>query len=495
MVKLSEKNASIALLQCKDFKTIEAITLSLRAKYLGYQFMPQYKIGAFDGYKNFYRRLNNDILEVPRNCIELVLQHLKLSFNPITTKNNIDYNDFIKFIEELKLPFKPYSYQIQAAYDSLTNKTQINVMATGSGKSLVIYIIIRWLLKYYPNLRILLLVPNLSLLTQMESDFKDYGWSNIDSFIKKIGGKHKDKAINMPLIISTWQSIRNATLNLKNADVVIEDEVHRAGSDIHTNVIFPNCINAYYRIGFTGTIDRKDRLKQLAITSTFGKAKTYITAPELIEMNLATDIEVIACNLNYNHRIREKIRFSDFRKETDFVLNYKNRVNFIIDLLKKLKGNTIVLFNTINNGKLLISTMLGRPFDESLRVYNENRSIYFISGDSKADDRERIRLGMEDQDNCIIFGTTSIMSTGINIRKLHNIVFASGGKSFISVNQSIGRLLRLHESKNIVRLYDIIDDLRPFGGKENYLYKHAKERLGIYKENGYKIHNINISIN
>lgn len=494
MVELSEKNASVALLHCKDFKAIETITLSLRAKYLGYQFMPQYKIGAFDGYKNFYKRISNDILEVPRNCIELVLKHLKLPFNSITDTNTISWEEFNSFIEKLDLPFKPYNYQIQAAYDSLINKTQINLMATGSGKSLTIYILIRWLLTYNPNFKILLLVPNLSLLTQMESDFRSYGWQDIDKYLKKVGGKHKDKDINTPLTIATWQSIKNITTELKNVDVVIEDEVHRASSDIHTYVIFPKCINAYYRFGFTGTIDKKDKLKQLAIMATFGRVKTYVTAPDLIKMNLATEIEIIACNLNYNLGLREKVRFMNYKREIDFILNYRKRIQYIVNLLKGLKGNTIVLFNTIENGKLLISSMLNRPFDESLRIYGENKNIYFISGDSKAEDRENIRLGMENKDNCIIFGTTSIMSTGINIKKLHNIVFASGGKSFISVNQSIGRLLRLHESKNIVKLYDIIDDLKLFD-RENYLYKHSKERIKIYEDNGYKIHNINIHIN
>ena len=134
-------------------------------------------------------------------------------------------------------------------------------------------------------------------------------------------------------------------------------------------------INAYYRLGFTGTIDEKDKLKKLAVMVTFGRIKTYITTPQLIERNLATDLEVRIATLKYDDSTRERVRFMDYRAEIDFILNCQPRINFIANLIKGLKGNTIVLFNTIENGMKLISAVTGKPFDESLRVYFENKNI------------------------------------------------------------------------------------------------------------------------
>ena len=153
-------------------------------------------------------------------------------------------------------------------------------------------------------------------------------------------------------------------------------------------------------------------------------------------------------------------------------------------------------FSILENGKELakLTCKLKYGVDieiDELRKVNDY-GIYFVSGDTKASDRENIRKIMEQKSNAVIFGTNSIISTGLNIKNLKNLVNTFPGKSYVLVNQSIGRILRTHESKNLVTLYDIVDDgTGSYKSKPNYLYKHFKERINFYLE---QEHNIDTEI-
>lgn len=502
IIFFKEINACKVEVVCNDIRTIQYIITKLKAKKEGAEFSQAYKSGIWDGYKNFYTITKEKTLLIPRGCVEKLIQHLNslnkykiisdIQYKSVPLENMQDLNNYIN--NELKLDISAYDYQIQAVYDNLINNIQTNILATSSGKSLIIYIIVRFILDKLKqdNKKILIIVPTISLLSQILNDFISYGMRDTEHIIKLIGGKFKDKTIgdeNIKIIISTWQSI--AKCDKKDfypyITHLVEDECHRAVSNTHTSHIFPYLINAYFRFGFTGTI-KNSIYDKLTLLNYFGPIKKYITPSQLIEKNLATPIQIQP--LLIYHDIYQNI--NTYEKEQKYLINENFERNlYIIQYIKNnLKGNTLILFRYLKHGEILLNQYLNLcniPFNDISDFMNINEyNIFYITGEMKSDNRENIRNHICNSYNNIIFGSISIMSTGINIPTLNNIVLISGGKSYITINQSIGRLIRKHHSKDIVTMYDCVDIIL---GTHNYMLKHYEQRVKIYKEHNYKILN------
>lgn len=435
-------------------ENIETIANKLTFEVQGAKFSPQFKAGFWDGKKRLYKLKDGKIF-IPRPLANKLFNHLKIDY-----KVSNHHTPITELELPANLPFQPYEYQKQAVIDSINNNTQINVMATGSGKSFSIYLLVYYMLS--KGIQTVLIVPNISLLAQMKNDFISYGFTNHDD-IKIIGGDYKDKNIGSGLTISTWQSLVNYSKQLSTVGCIIEDECHKAGSESHIAKILPHTKNAYYRFGFTGTMP-KDRLARAQIMSNFGSPKVYITPSELISMGLATKIEIQPLYLRY----KTPIMSNSYQTEKTYFSKHVSRHKTIAEFIKTLKGNTLVLFDILKQGDLL-KTLLPEA--------------HLITGVIKGKDRENIINICENSDNNIILGSAKIMNTGINMRTLKNVVFVSGGKSYIAVNQSIGRVLRTHKNKNTVFLYDFVD----YDGR--FMLKHYKERYHYYCEHEYPINN------
>ena len=168
----------------------------------------------------------------------------------------------------------------------------------------------------------------------------------------------------------------------------------------------------------------------------------------------------------------------------NFLTSNENRNTFIKNLALTLKGNSLILFSLVEHGNDLYQMIKGSCDD--------NRKVFFIYGGTATEQREQFRGITEQSKNAIIVASYGVYSTGINIRNLHNIVFASPSKSRIRNLQSIGRGLRKSESKEIATLYDISDDLT-WKKRTNYTLNHLKDRIQLYNEENfpYKIRNIN----
>lgn len=455
---------------------------AIAEKYLKFElpnsaFMPLVQAGITDGYVRFYKWKDGS-LYIPRPLTQKMLDHMYqtgyLLKEPVRLPLHHAPIDKLELPKDL--PFEPHDFQLQAVLDSLNNNNQINVMATGSGKSFSIYLLVRHMLE--KNIKTLLIVPNISLLLQMQNDFASYGWKFKKGDIKLIGGDYKDKSIGEKLTISTWQSLVNYTSQLKDIGCVIEDECHRASSNSHINKILPFTGNAYYRFGFTGTLPQ-ELCKKVGIYKNFGNPKTYITPRELIDRGLATDIEIHPVFLKYPQAEIGAIwrsGRSDYKREVDYFCNHKTRTKIITDLINTLSGNSLVLFDTLKQGDLLLEALQD----------NTHFKVHVITGAISGKKREEIIQSSEASENNLILGSSKIMSTGINMKSLKNVLFVSGGKSYISVNQSIGRVLRTHICKDKVYLYDFVDILKN-GARENYMLKHYRERSKFYLEHGYTI--------
>ena len=264
-------------------------------------------------------------------------------------------------------------------------------------------------------------------------------------------------------------------------DAVFGDEAHGFKSKSLTNIM-TKCINADYRIGCTGTLDGTQTHK-LVLEGLFGKVYRSTTTKDLIDKKILSPFKIESLVLQYTDDICESIKKYTYKEELDFLTSNENRNIFVKNLALTLKGNSLILFSLVKHGNDLYKLI-----KESC---DDNRKIFFIYGGTATEQREQFRGITEQSENAIIVASYGVYSTGVNIRKLHNIVFASPSKSRIRNLQSIGRGLRKSQSKEIATLYDISDDLT-WKSKTNYTLTHLKERIKLYNEENfpYKMRNI-----
>jgi superfamily II DNA or RNA helicase len=371
---------------------------------------------------------------------------------------------------------KPREYQYQAVYEALKKNRKLLLSPTGSGKSLMIYSLVRYYVA--TDKKILIIVPTTSLVEQMIKDFRDYGWS-ADSYVHTIYSG-KDKNTDKPVIISTWQSIYKFPKRyFDDIDCVIGDEAHLFKSKSLTGIM-TKLHNAKYRFGFTGTLDGCKTHKWV-LEGLFGPCEKVTRTDDLIKKGYLSNlrIKILLCKHEYQY-------FEDYHSEMEFIVQNKKRNNLIKNLVKDLDGNTLVLFNYVEKH--------GEPLYEMINNnIGDTRKVFFVHGSTDVDDREKVRTITEQEDNAVIIASYGTFSTGINIKRLHNIIFASPSKSRVRNLQSIGRVLRKGEGKDIATLYDIADDISN-ENKQNYTLNHLLERIKIYQEENFKYETIKINL-
>ena len=394
-------------------------------------------------------------------------------YGDVHENNHLVSPQGVKHFMDKVCNIKPRISQYKAVYEALKNNRKLLLSPTGSGKSLMIYSIVR----YYTATakKILIIVPTTSLVEQMVNDFISYGW-NAEDFIHKIYGG-KDKNTDKNIIISTWQSIYKFPKRyFDDIDCVIGDEAHLFKSKSLTGIM-TKLHNAKYRFGFTGTLDGSKTHKWV-LEGLFGACDQVTKTDDLIKSGYLSKfrIKVLLCKHPPQH-------FETYHDEIDYLVEHRGRNNLIKNLVRDLDGNTLVLFNYIEKH--------GEPLYDLINSnVKENRKVFFVHGGTEVEDREEVRLITEQENDAIIVASYGTFSTGINIKRLHNIIFASPSKSRIRNLQSIGRVLRRGEGKDIATLYDIADDI----GGQNYTIKHLNERVNIYNEENFKYEVININL-
>ena len=379
----------------------------------------------------------------------------------------------VKLFMDKVSKIKPRDYQYKAVYEAIKNNRKLLLSPTGSGKSLMIYSLVR----YYcaTDKKILIIVPTTSLVEQLVNDFVDYGWS-AEEFIHKIYGG-KDKNTDKNIIISTWQSIYKFPKRyFDDIDCVIGDEAHLFKSKSLTGSM-TKLHNAKYRFGFTGTL-AGSKTHKWVLEGLFGSCDRVTKTDDLIKSGYLCKfrIKVLLCKHPAQH-------FETYQDEIDYLVSHRGRNNLIKNLVNDLEGNTLVLFNYIEKH--------GEPlYDLINSTVNKDRKVFFVHGGTEVEDREEVRQLTEQENDAIIVASYGTFSTGINIRRLHNIVFASPSKSRIRNLQSIGRVLRTGRMKDIATLYDIADDI----GGQNYTLRHLNERVNIYNEENFKYEVIKVNL-
>ena len=457
----------------------------------GARFMPQYRAKLWDGKVRLYSMFTQELYT---GLIPYVGAFAAL--NNYTVENTIPaepdpYLDVGQYLENLKLmghgkPIDIRDYQIDAIQHAIFNKRCLLLSPTGSGKSLIIYGIMRHHLEKGRSQ--LILVPTTSLVEQLYTDFQDYSSANgfkVSEHIHRVYAG-KDKEADYPIIISTWQSLYQLPKKyFERFDVVYGDEAHLFKAKSLTSILnkMPHCA---HRIGTTGTLDGTQTHK-LILEGIFGAVHKVTTTRSLIKNNQLADLDITVLTLEYPDAQRKASRAFTYQDEMDFLTQYEPRNKFIRNLALAQTGNTLVLFQYVEkHGKQLHAQIEAKAA--------EGRRIFFVYGGTDTDQREQVRHITEKENDAIIVASYGTFSTGINIRNLHNIIFASPSKSRIRNLQSIGRGLRTSENKDRCQLFDIGDDLS-WKTKKNFTLLHLTERIKIYNDErfDYKLVRVKLS--
>ena len=444
----------------------------------GYKFMPAYRNRLWDGKIRLYNQITGEIYaglfpQIIRfaESREYKIDIEESDYGSPNEGQEVNPDFMMKFVDALKLPFKIRDYQFDALCTGIQRKNAILLSPTGSGKSLIIYTLMRWLLAAFDKKQkdVLIIVPTTSLVEQMYNDFKDYGY-DVDRHCHRIYSG-KDKNTFKRVIISTWQSIHRFQHDwFERFGAVFGDECHGFKSKSLTTIM-NKCTEAEYRFGTTGTLDGA-LTHELVLQGLFGKVYRVTSTRALQDNDTLAKLTIRRIILQYNEKTRREFGKKTYQEEIEHIVNYDRRNVFIKNLTLDLKGNTLVLYNYVEKH--------GKPLYRLIKDNaDESRRIFFVSGDTAATDREAIRAIVEKQKNSITVASLGTFSTGINIRNLHNIVFASPSKSQIRVLQSIGRGLRKTDDGKDTTLYDIIDNIS-WKSKKNFGILRADERLRIY---------------
>tara|TARA_R110000851_G_scaffold22202_2_gene65951 strand:+ start:25 stop:1566 length:1542 start_codon:yes stop_codon:yes gene_type:complete len=461
-----------------------------------YQFTPAYKNKTWDGQIRLYNLYKRTLYA---GLLEYVIQFVKdrnytYSCDIKHSHKKPSENDVDKFTNEHLLlsvngkSIQPYNYQLDAIYHAIMNERCLLLSPTGSGKSLIIYCLMRYYLDILPkDKKILLIVPTTGLVTQMFSDIRDYSskssWSVDKNCHSIFSGQ--DKVTNKRVVISTWQSIYKMKDDyFEQFGVVFGDECHLYKAKSLTSLM-SKLKSCPFRVGTTGTLD--DSLThKLVIEGLFGKVYNVTSTKELMEKDVLSNLEIECLTLKYTIGDIKEIKRAKYKEEIEWIVSNKKRSDFIVNLVKNIDGNTLILFNFVDSH--------GKPLYESIKEsVSKDRKVFFIYGGTDVDQREQIRNIVDKEKNSILVASYGTCSTGINIRNINNIIFASPSKSVIRVLQSIGRGLRKSDNKENVKLYDISDDLS-FKKYKNHTLKHLDERIKIYSREGFNYKSVTIKI-
>ena len=453
----------------------------------GAKFMPQYRNKYWDGKIRLFNQANGEIYvglldKIISFCKKSDYQyefvHSDFYGTPFEENGFISLEGVKDYMNKITR-YEPRQYQIQGVFDALKYNRKLLISPTASGKSLMIYTITRYMVDKGHS--VLLVVPTTSLVEQMYKDFIDYGWNSDENCHRIYAGK--DKHTDKPVTITTWQSIYKLEHSFfKKYGCVIGDEAHLFKSKSLIRIM-TKLHDAKYRFGFTGTLDGTQTHKWV-LEGLFGPAYKIVRTDELIEKGHLAKLNIKILLLQH-----ESQRFDVYEDEVQFIIQNERRNNFIKKLTLDLKGNTLLLYSRVeSHGEILFNIINS----------DTNRKVFFVHGGVAAEEREEIRKITEEESNAIIVASYGTFSTGINIKTLHNVIFASPSKSRVRNLQSIGRVLRKGSNKFKATLYDIADDCRVtlpnLETKKNYTLNHLLERIKIYNEEHFNYDLVRVSL-
>jgi superfamily II DNA or RNA helicase len=382
---------------------------------------------------------------------------------PSTYQRNVSYVK--EAYDNLSLPLRDYQKQI--VNKCLEAGRGVVVLATAGGKTLVMASLLSNFFIANNKFKCLLIVPDLGLVSQTFNDFKQY---NVPFFVSKwTGNDSLDLSANVIIAnLGILQSEKTDLSWTEHIDVLLFDETHKARRGNQINKIIKE-VKTNVRFGFTGTMP-EDKLDQWNIIGKIGPILYEKNSYQLRQERYVSNVNANVLEISYATKpdtAEESANPSDrYRKELQFLFSNQFRNKTLAALSNNAPNNVLILIDFIDHGLILHDT---------LKNICHRKQVFFIRGDVEVEDRNKIRELMEKNNNMIIVAISKIFSTGVNIKNLHFIVFAGGGKAKIKTVQSIGRGLRLHHSKDRLYIIDIADQL-------TYGKRHQLKRQSFYEQ-------------
>lgn len=516
--KLNQDNTKLILIESTKGE-FNQLKLYLTRKVHNYRFMKRYKLGVWSGDIDYFKDGFIDFglwQEVYQCCKTYGYKFIIENQDQFPINKNISKEKLQDFIENFYKdhktsdgkPFIPYEHQIEAIFQLLKYQFGIVEIATAGGKSLVFgTLLFYYLININPDAKILLIVPNISLVTQFYNDLGDYnyGFKNenltpcdirIDEVMSDKPRKYRNDEKKPNVYIGTYQSLEKYPKEwFKQFEVVAADEAHTAKAQTLINILTKTFGSSKIRFGMSGTYPSPSSVEILTIQSLLGPKLINISAKQLMDKGLISNVKIKAILLHHdNHKFAEAVynikKRGDGQKawllEKEYVANSAKRKTFIKNLVDKFTTNSLILFHNIEYGTELFNF---------LKDNCQNKDVFYIDGETPVEKRDYIKNKMEDTSGnpkilVASFGTTS---TGVNIKAITNIIFAQGFKSDQVIRQSIGRGLRLHSEKNKLIVFDIVDIFHD-SFKTTLWKQYESRRDDIYKKQKYPFDELKIKL-
>jgi len=483
---LSEDKKFLVINSCTELE-YDQLTASLTKRIDGWRFHPLVKKGVWDGNITFIKK-NKIPAGLWKELVNICKEYdFKLTLNGVTRlfDTEIDESSFRKWVDTFFTgEIKPREYQIDAAFKILKYRRCLAELATSAGKTLISFMTLGYMMEILEKKKILMIVPNVSLVVQATGDFEEYNKGHLKLRTQQIyAGAKIRKSSN--LVIGTYQSlVKNDKEYFKQFDAVFVDETHKAKA-VSIQKIMDKCWHCDYRFGLSGTIPKRGTVDRLSLMSAMGPLVTQVKASYLQDEGYISNCKVIQFHMNYATDAqkesfaylskRPQDRKNLFPLEQNFINENENRLDFVTKVVDKCQNNSLVLFHKIAYGEKL--------YNKLCKI--NNKKVYYVDGTVDTSLREDFKSRMEKGDDVIIVASYGTFSTGISIKNIHNVHFTESFKSEVIIRQSIGRGLRKHHNKDVVKIYDYVDDLKWGTGSDewlNYVYRHGITRRKIYKE-------------
>jgi superfamily II DNA or RNA helicase len=503
-LRVTENGKFLRLYEATDLEQ-EQVQFSLKRRIRGWFYNPLVKRKIWDGYISFFKDgyipigLWNEVYKLGQTF------NFKVQIDGLERILDLKFDEerFRKwatdhFADHPKYKVRPF--QLDSAIAILKNRLTTSEIATASGKTLITFLVFGYLKHIGQLKRMLVIVPNTTLVMQLNDDFEEYNNGKFEQKIRMVYGGTKDNDPSANLIVGTFHSLTRKTIEyFKGIDVVCVDEAHQAKTVSIKNVM-EKCKDSVIRFGLSGTMTEDQSADYLTITATLGPMVNSISPKFLFAEGFATPVVVKIIRLDYQvPDVREKLYLLRKGKtlegsqllalEKKMVVQHKGRFKFLVDLIGKTTKNSLVLFSNIKDG-------YGKNLYQAIKE-STDKVCYYVDGGVSKEHREYYKKDMENGDDRCLVASFTTFSTGISIKNVHNIFFVESYRSEIIVKQSIGRGMRLLEGKENVNIIDIVDDFSWSKGDrkyDNYILRHGKARLEFYKQytSNIKIHTVKL---
>ena len=506
LVKLSENKNFLQVIDCTDIE-FKQLQMSFRKRVKNWRFNPQVKRKLWDGYISYIDSagripvgLWNELTEVCKeHGFAVNFENFDLFKSPFTKEEYLSWVSATSFFDKKGNKIEPRDYQVNSVWLILKYKLSISEIATSAGKTLIMYMVLAFLRHKGLLKRMLIIVPNISLIIQTYEDFQDYSNKDTSLNLQMISGQ-TDKELNEDThtVIGTFQSlVKQPATFFEGFDVVCVDEAHFTQAKSVKETL-SKCRNVVYRFGLSGTLEKEDFAERLTLQAFLGPIINKVSAEFLFQNKYATPVQVKVIKLSYlDDGIREKLKQIRKRRnsidgakildiERKLVIESDIRLKYICDLVNNTTKNTLVLFHNVKAN-------YGKKIQERLFELSKDKDVFYVDGETDVNKREYFKQSLEQGENKVLIASFGTFSTGISVKNIHNIVFAESFKSDKIIRQSIGRGMRLHETKEKTNIIDIVDDFT-YEGDKNFLIRHMEKRLEIYETQGFpfKIYDVNL---